>query len=71
MNLSVCASFPSCFEGGMWDLIISIPDHCLSIYFALCDCLSNIRFDFSNSISAFLFCFFFLVVFFFFHQIIN
>ena len=21
------------FEGGMWDLIVLIPDHCLSIYF--------------------------------------
>ena len=30
---SVCASLPFCFEGGMWDLIVVIPDHCLSIYF--------------------------------------
>ena len=21
------------FEGGMWDLIVLIPDHCLSVYF--------------------------------------
>ena len=21
------------FEGGMWDLIVSVPDHCLSFYF--------------------------------------
>ena len=27
--------FPFGFEGGVWDLIVLIPDHCLSIYFAL------------------------------------
>ena len=34
-RLSVCvfASFPYGFEGGMWDLIIFIPDHRLSLYF--------------------------------------
>ena len=33
--LSVCAfaSFPYGFEGGIWDLIIFIPDHRLSFYF--------------------------------------
>ena len=24
-----CPSFPFGFEGGMWDLIVLIPDHCL------------------------------------------
>ena len=28
-----CSSFLFDFEGGMSDLIILIPDHCLSIYF--------------------------------------
>ena len=23
------------FEGRMWDLIVSVPDHCLSFYFAI------------------------------------
>ena len=23
------------FEGRMWDLIVSVPDHCLSFYFTL------------------------------------
>ena len=34
-RLSVCvsSSFPFGFEGGMWDLILFISDHCLSIYF--------------------------------------
>ena len=27
-----CNTFPLGFEGGMWDLIVMIPDHCLSIY---------------------------------------
>ena len=27
-------SFPFGFEGGMWDLIVLLPDHCLSIYFS-------------------------------------
>ena len=31
--LCVCPSFPFGFEGGMWDLLVLIPDHCLSIYF--------------------------------------
>ena len=30
----LCVSFfPFGFEGGMWDVIVLIPDHCLSIYF--------------------------------------
>ena len=29
----VCPSFPFAFKGGMWDLIVLIPDHCFSIYF--------------------------------------
>ena len=27
----VCASFPFGFEGGMWNLIVLIPDHCFPI----------------------------------------
>ena len=29
----VCASFPFVFEDGIWDLVVLISDHCLSIYF--------------------------------------
>ena len=29
----MCSSFPLGIEGGMWDVIVLIPDHCLSIYF--------------------------------------
>ena len=35
--LCVCF-FPVGIEGGMWFVIVLIPDHCLSIYFSLhCD----------------------------------
>ena len=30
----VCASFTFSFEGAMWGLIVLVPDHCLSFYFA-------------------------------------
>ena len=30
-------NFPFGFEGGIWDLIVSVPDHCLSFYFEVCD----------------------------------
>ena len=33
VKFSVCSSFPFGIEGGMWDVIVLIPDHCLSIYF--------------------------------------
>ena len=29
--LCVCPSFPFGFEGGMWDLVVLIPDDCLPI----------------------------------------
>ena len=32
----VCVSFfPFGIEGGIWDVIVLIPDHCLSIYFGI------------------------------------
>ena len=33
-DLCVCPSFPFGIEGRMWDMIVFIPDHCLSIYSA-------------------------------------
>ena len=29
----VFGCFPFGFEGRIWDLIVSVPDHCLSFYF--------------------------------------
>ena len=31
----VNASFPFGFEGGLWDLIVLVPDHCLSFLLLL------------------------------------
>ena len=31
----VFSYFPFGFEGRMWNLIVSVPDHCLSFYFAI------------------------------------
>ena len=35
VKFCVCPSFPFGVEGGMWDVIVLIPDHCLYIYFAM------------------------------------
>ena len=32
LSFFVCVSFPFDFEGRMWDLIVVIPDQCLSVY---------------------------------------
>ena len=32
-----------CFEGRMWDLIVSVPDHCLSFYFTCTPNLSQFQ----------------------------
>ena len=34
-SVYVFSYFPFGFEGRMWDLIVSVPDHCLSFYFAV------------------------------------
>ena len=34
LSVSVFSYFPFGFEGRMWDLIVSVPDHCLSFYFS-------------------------------------
>ena len=38
LSVYVFSYLPFCFEGRMWDLIVSVPDHCLSFYFATSDC---------------------------------
>ena len=37
--INLCSSFPFSFDGGLWNLIVLIPDHSLSIYFS---CLSDL-----------------------------
>ena len=34
-SIYVFSYFPFGFEGRMWDLIVSVPDHCLSFYFEI------------------------------------
>ena len=34
-SIYVFSYFPFGFEGRMWDLIVSVPDHCLSFYFVM------------------------------------
>ena len=33
-SIYVFSYFPFGFEGRIWDLIVSVPDHCLSFYFS-------------------------------------
>ena len=33
LSVYVFSYFPFDFEGRMWDLMASVPDHCLSFYF--------------------------------------
>ena len=33
LSVYVFSYFPFGFEGRTWDLIVSVPDHCLSFYF--------------------------------------
>ena len=34
----MCDSFPFGFEGGLWDLILIVPYHCLSFYLSVFQC---------------------------------
>ena len=34
VNSNVFSYFPFGFEGRIWDLIVSVPDHCISFYFS-------------------------------------
>ena len=36
LSIYVFSFFSFGFEGRIWDLIVSVPDHCLSFYFAGC-----------------------------------
>ena len=35
LSICMCASFPFGFDGGMWDLIVIVSDHCISFHFAM------------------------------------
>ena len=38
LSIYVFSYFPFGFEGRMWDLIVSVPDHCLSYYYVEISC---------------------------------
>ena len=38
LSVYIFSYFPFGFEGRIWDLIVSVPDHCLSFYFAQEQC---------------------------------
>ena len=40
-SVYVFSYFPFGFEGRIWDLIVSVPDHCLSFYFTDNEWISN------------------------------
>ena len=42
-SIYVFSYVPFGFEGRMWDLIVSVPDHCLSFYFVVDQFLCNFR----------------------------
>ena len=39
-SIYVFSYFPFGFEGRIWDLIVSVPDHCSSFYFGICPSLN-------------------------------
>ena len=43
LSVYVFSYFPFGFEGRMWDLIASVPDHCLSFYFMLSNLYETCR----------------------------
>ena len=45
-SIYVFSYFPFGFEGRIWDLIVTVPDHCLSFYFVahnMADCIILVR----------------------------
>ena len=41
LPIYVFSYFPFGFEGRIWDLIVSVPDHCLLFYFDLLSIVNN------------------------------
>ena len=42
LSVYVFSYFPFGFEGRIWDLIVSVPDHCVSFY------LTQLRYNFGS-----------------------
>ena len=43
VKFCVFPSFPFGIEGGMWNVIVLIPDYCLSVYFAVVILYTNYK----------------------------
>ena len=43
LSVCMCPSFPFDFEGYLWELIVSVPDQCLSFFSGRCGNLSEAR----------------------------
>ena len=50
-SIYVFSYFPFGFEGRIWDLIVSVPDHCLSFYFPNSE---NVKMALSHELSGIL-----------------
>ena len=48
-SVYVFSYFPFGFEGRMWDLIVSVPDHCFSFYFSCIDSSEKLKRLLQNS----------------------
>ena len=53
-SIYVFSYFPFGFEGRMWDLIVSVPDHCLSFYFEFRNQFIVSAIKFGESVSKFM-----------------
>ena len=56
-SVYVFSYFPFGFEGRMWDLIVSVPDQCLSFYFIFLQFSYNVVSLFGLGISVIIPCF--------------
>ena len=46
--------FPFGFEGRIWDLIVSVPDHCLSFYFSTFENTTTEKLHYEQYLTLFL-----------------
>ena len=64
LSIYVFSYFPFGFEGRIWDLIVSVPDHCLPFYFSNQDILVQIwlgEFNYSFLLTSFVLHFYYLI----------
>ena len=52
--LACCVPFPFAVYGGVWNVVVSVPHHCLFIYFAVSTIYSNLVTDMSLVVTVIL-----------------